>query len=242
MYPYFKDCVGAVDGTHIHIYVPDQDKAAWRNRKGFHSQNVFAACSFDLRFTFVYPGWEGSAHDASVVRDALIKNAWLPPKGRFYLADAGYTTSEHLIIPYNKTRYHLREQALASQKPKTKEELFNLRHAQLRNAIERIFGVLKRKFQILNKPAEFSIKVQIDLILALTGLFNYITDDQRANDEDFNDLNQYDTDDTASETIPYPLPSFSTVQLAAKEQMIRFRDTIATAMWDDYQNYIHTRY
>lgn len=56
LFPWFKDCVGAVDGTHIHAFVPTAEAPPWRNRKGFHSQNVFAACSFDLRFTFVYPG------------------------------------------------------------------------------------------------------------------------------------------------------------------------------------------
>lgn len=109
LYPYFKDCVGAVNGTYIYIYVPAVEAAPWRNRKGFYSQNIFAACSFDLRFTFIYPRWEGSAHDSTVVGDTLFKGHWLPPKGKYYLVNAGYTTSEHLLIPYNKTRYHLRE-------------------------------------------------------------------------------------------------------------------------------------
>jgi hypothetical protein len=43
----------------------------------------------------------------------------------------------------------------------------------LRNAIERIFGVLKRKFKILKTAPEFSIDVQEDLVLALTGLHNF---------------------------------------------------------------------
>ena len=34
-------------------------------------------------------------------------------------------------------------------RPQNKYELFNLRHAQARNIIERIFGVLKNRFQIL---------------------------------------------------------------------------------------------
>jgi hypothetical protein len=56
LFPWFKDYVGAVDGTHIHAFVPASKASPWRNRKGFYSQNVFAACLFDLRFTFVYPG------------------------------------------------------------------------------------------------------------------------------------------------------------------------------------------
>jgi hypothetical protein len=239
LWPYFKDCIGAVDGTHIHIYVPTKVQAPWRNRKGFHSQNIFAACSFDLRFTFIYPGWEGSAHDSTVVSDALAKGYWKPPTGKYFLADAGYTTSEHLLIPYNKTRYHLREQAAASQRPQDQKELFNLRHAQLRNVIERIFGILKKKFKILTTAAEFDINTQIDLILVLTALFNFITDSERLDDEDFNHIEQFDTDGVSQ---CLSVPSFSTRQSTARTQMLQFQESIARKMWDDYQHYIKTRY
>ena len=42
-------------------------------------------------------------------------------------------------------------------KPKDKKELFNLRYAQLRNMVERIFGILKRRFLYLNFPLGFDI-------------------------------------------------------------------------------------
>lgn len=32
---------------------------------------MLAACTFDLRFTYVLPGWEGSAADGRVLEDAL---------------------------------------------------------------------------------------------------------------------------------------------------------------------------
>jgi hypothetical protein len=44
----------------------------------------------------------------------------------------------------------------------------------LRNVIERIFGVVKRKFKILAQVAEYSIDTQVDLVLALCGLYNFI--------------------------------------------------------------------
>ncbi|XP_010495587.1 PREDICTED: uncharacterized protein LOC104772700 [Camelina sativa] len=70
-YPYFKDCVGAIDGTHILAMIPGQDTASYRNRKGQLSQNVLPACNFDLEFTYVLSGWEGSAHE---LQDALTRN------------------------------------------------------------------------------------------------------------------------------------------------------------------------
>ncbi|XP_023644308.1 uncharacterized protein LOC111832173 [Capsella rubella] len=73
-YPYFKDCVGAIDGTHILAMVAGKDTASYRNRKGQLSQNVLAACNFDLEFIYVLSGWEGSAHDSKVLHDALTRN------------------------------------------------------------------------------------------------------------------------------------------------------------------------
>src|SRR5882757_8666251 len=48
LYPFFKDCRGAIDGTHIDAFVPDDAVAQYHNCKGSFSQNVFAACTFDM--------------------------------------------------------------------------------------------------------------------------------------------------------------------------------------------------
>jgi hypothetical protein len=33
--------------------------------------NVLAACTFDLKFTYVFVGWEGTASDSKIIRNAL---------------------------------------------------------------------------------------------------------------------------------------------------------------------------
>src|SRR5436305_1949590 len=54
-YPFFSNCIGALDGTHIHAKVPQAQAAAFRNHKGFLSQNVLACCEFDtLTFTYIF--------------------------------------------------------------------------------------------------------------------------------------------------------------------------------------------
>jgi hypothetical protein len=67
LYPFFKDCLGALDGTHISIHVPLEDQARYRSRKGTLSQNVLAVCDFNMRFVYILAGWEGSAHDGRVL-------------------------------------------------------------------------------------------------------------------------------------------------------------------------------
>ena len=46
----------------------------YRGRKAFPTQNVLAACSFDLKFTYVLPGWEGSASDSRILDNALTRD------------------------------------------------------------------------------------------------------------------------------------------------------------------------
>jgi hypothetical protein len=108
-FPYFKDCIGALDGSHIPALVPANLVTAYRNRKGFTSQNILAVCNFDMTFSYILSGWEGSAHDGRVLKDALSKDLFIP-EGRFYLGDAGYGLSYQVLTPYRRVRYHLREQ------------------------------------------------------------------------------------------------------------------------------------
>ena len=98
----------ALDGTHIPAFVPSHLAQPYRNRKGFLSQNVLAACSFDLIFTYVLAGWEGSAADSTVLADAYSKGLTVP-SGKYDLGDAGFALSTKLLTPYRGVRYHLRE-------------------------------------------------------------------------------------------------------------------------------------
>jgi hypothetical protein len=69
-FPYFKDCIGAIDGTHVPCVVPSNKFVQHLCRKGMTTQNVMAVCDFDMRFTFVLAGWPGSVHDMRVFDDA----------------------------------------------------------------------------------------------------------------------------------------------------------------------------
>lgn len=68
-----QDCVGAIDGTHIRASVPIEIQGRFRGRKDRTTQNVLAGITFDVKFTYVLAGWEGSAHDSRVLNDALTR-------------------------------------------------------------------------------------------------------------------------------------------------------------------------
>ena len=83
-YPYFKDCIGAIDGTHIPFVVSKDLVNQYICRKNVTTQNVMACCDFDLIFTFVNAGWPGSVHDMRVFDDSMNKFGHVfphPPTG-----------------------------------------------------------------------------------------------------------------------------------------------------------------
>ncbi|CAO1940263.1 unnamed protein product, partial [Urochloa humidicola] len=105
--PYFNDCIGAIDGTHVLVVVPTNKVVQHTGRHGYTSQNVLAICDFDTRFTFVCAGWPGSAHDMRVFNDAVAKYADKfphPPQGKFYLVDSGYPNRPGFLSPYKGTK------------------------------------------------------------------------------------------------------------------------------------------
>jgi len=58
----------------IDVAAPSRLSNACRNHYGRIAQNVLCLCDFDMKFTYVYTGWEGIAHDAQVFLDALSQS------------------------------------------------------------------------------------------------------------------------------------------------------------------------
>ncbi|KAL5549131.1 hypothetical protein UlMin_004362 [Ulmus minor] len=144
---WFKNCLGALDGTYISVRVPVSDKPRYRNRKGHIATNVLGVCSQDMQFIYVLPGWEGSAADSRVLRDALRRrNGLNVPNVSGHMEDI-------LILM---------------------KSFFNMKHSATRNVIERCFGVLKNRWAILRSPSFNPIKTQNRIIMACCLLHNFI--------------------------------------------------------------------
>jgi hypothetical protein len=95
--------------------------------------------------------------------------------GTYYLVDSGYPNKKGFLAPYKNNTYHLpdfRREGL----PTEKEEIFNYAHAQIRNAIERIFGILKNKWRMLKGIPSYGLVTQKRIILACIALHNFIRD------------------------------------------------------------------
>ncbi|XP_017416565.1 uncharacterized protein LOC108327362 [Vigna angularis] len=229
-YPYFKDCLGAIDGTHVHVKVPRLQAPRFRGRKDWPTQNVFAACDFDMKFTYVLAGWEGTASDSRILKNALQRDDPLViPEGKYYLGDAGFMLKSTILTPYRGVRYHIKE--YTRRGPQNPRELFNHRHSSLRNVIERTFGVLKKRFPIIGSGTEphYGLETMTDVVLACCILHNFlrgVDNDQALLDEVDHELNEREDHHVSSS------------QVREDDHRIgsSIRDSIADHMWRDYQN------
>jgi hypothetical protein len=107
-FQFFRDCIGALDGTHLPAHVSPDQHPRYRNRKGQISQNILAVCDLEMNFLYVLAGWEGSVCDGRVFQSAQDLDFTIPA-GHYYLANAGYAGSDALLVPYQGVRYHLKE-------------------------------------------------------------------------------------------------------------------------------------
>ncbi|KAG5240959.1 protein ALP [Salix suchowensis] len=149
--PHFKNCIGAIDGTHVRATISPELQIPFIGRKGVRPQNIMAACSFDMQFTFVWAGWEGSVHDTRIFLEAIDSTSIKfpkPPEGKYYLVDAGYQNEYGYLGPYRGERYHL-EDFRRRGEPSGRHEVFNRAHSSLHNVIERTFRVWKQRWKIL---------------------------------------------------------------------------------------------
>ncbi|XP_068641909.1 uncharacterized protein [Aristolochia californica] len=60
-----------------------------------------AACTFDMQFTYILAGWEGSAVDSHVLKSTLTRRDKIyVPEGKYYLLEAGYANLLGFLAPY----------------------------------------------------------------------------------------------------------------------------------------------
>ena len=141
--------------------------------------------------------------------------------------DYGYGIRNGFIPPYRGVRYHLKE--YSDHPPENEKELFNLRHSSLRTTIERCFGVLKKRFRVVDAEPFWKYTIQVDVVLACCVLHNYIMGVD-PNDSIMRDANR----EFQSQR--------ERVQLTRREERAENRDwtmkrdAIAHAMFIDYRN------
>ncbi|CAI0401888.1 unnamed protein product [Linum tenue] len=140
---------------------------------------------------------------------------------------------EGFIAPYPGVRYHLHEFRGANKLPRTARELFNHRHSYLRNAIQKSFDTLKRRFPILKVATQYGFQIQRDIVIAACVLHNFVRREER-NDWLFASVEavaavEEETSDFDAQ--PDIMQLGSSVQ---EEIAFSLRESMAAAMWNDF--------
>ncbi|KAG8373001.1 hypothetical protein BUALT_Bualt12G0125600 [Buddleja alternifolia] len=165
----------SLDGTYIDVQTPLLDKPRYRNRKGGISVNVLGVVYRNIDFVYMLLGWEGSAADGRVLRDAVSRPDGLKvPNGQYYLCDNGYMNYPGFLAPYRSVRYHLDEWCEGSRAPQNAKELYNQRHTKARNVIERTWGIMKWRWAVLRSTSFYPLRTQNQMILSCALLHNFI--------------------------------------------------------------------
>ncbi|CAG5083706.1 Similar to At3g55350: Protein ALP1-like (Arabidopsis thaliana) [Cotesia congregata] len=134
----FPKVIGAIDGTHINIPTPRKHPESYVNRKGHHSIQLQAVCDAQSKFIHCCAGNVGSVHDARVFRLSEV-HGYLSDPEKFpndchLVGDAAYPLHKHLLTPY-RDNGHL----------SARQKNYNFCHSSARIAIERAFGLLKKR-------------------------------------------------------------------------------------------------
>lgn len=66
-----QNYVGVINGTHVQVCVSAENQILFIDRKGVLTQNIMAACNYDMQFIFVWVRWENSAHNTWIFLDAI---------------------------------------------------------------------------------------------------------------------------------------------------------------------------
>jgi len=179
-------CMGSLDFCHWEWHqCPTGMAGAYQSRKGKRGIVVEAECDEDLWVWHLFVGAPGSLNDINVMQQSplyldVTGGRW-PPRstpfsinGRtrtlpFYLFDGIYPRYAFLMSPHPK--------------PSTEEQTtFNRLQEAIRNDVERLFGVLMKRFHVALHPGRYrSVSQLVATYKAVCNLLNMCVESRLSN-------------------------------------------------------------
>jgi hypothetical protein len=172
------NCVTVIDGYHLAIQTPPKKEA--KNVQSFFSGhyqsygiNIQAACDHNCHFHFIGVGGPGVMCDRDAINESglgeLINNF---PGMYCAIGDCAYVATEHLVPIFGGA------QALIAR-----NDNFNFFASQLRIRIEMAFGLMVKKWGILQRPLTHSLK-NIKYIICTIGILHNFCINERLKGKD----------------------------------------------------------
>ena len=141
-------CLGAIDGTLVKIKGYQPNRKELNCRKSHFAYNVLLVCDFNGLIRFYVCGSPGAMSDVTIYEESdLFANLaeWLKNSNRlthpFYLiSDKGIPNTDYIVTPFPD------DGRLSAQQLR-----FNYIVQSARSIIERVNGIFKQRYQILNR-------------------------------------------------------------------------------------------
>ncbi|GBG68435.1 hypothetical protein CBR_g2979 [Chara braunii] len=197
----FPGCVGAIDGRHLYIEKPKNERAeCYYDRTRQLSLVAQVVCDHECRIQDVFVGCPGSVHDSRAVRISHPYKDVQDGRGifhggtsflhdgtpvcRYVLGDAGYPLLPWLMTP------------VGGDERTPQEVNFDDCHTSARSCIERTFTLLKGVWRNFLRRQIGNVKTIMKEFMAVCILHNIMVDMRI--DVDLDDLDSDDDDDQAS--------------------------------------------
>ncbi|XP_050065881.1 putative nuclease HARBI1 [Aphis gossypii] len=158
----FPKCVGAIDCTQVRIISPGGlDAEIYRNRKGYFSINVQTICDADLRIQNIVATFPGSNHGSTIFNYSSIRGKFErgEMKDSILVGDSGYALKTFLMTPFLNPFGD-------------GQNTFNEAQIRTKNAIERSYGVWKKRFPVLAVGINMKLESVESIIVATAVLHN----------------------------------------------------------------------
>ena len=212
----FPQAVGAVDGTHVQIIGPKDNRDDFICRTGYPSVILQGIVSAKKKFIDVATGYPGSLHDARVFRcssishhianDDLLQAPTVNISGvdvaPLIIGDGAYPLKRYLMKPFPRTEALDRRQ-----------RRFNKELSKKCAVVENAFGLLKGRWRCLRNELNEDVAKAPRTVVACCILHNICVDMDDSCTEDESDGDDsgddYDLDlhaDNARDTILRYLP------------------------------------
>lgn len=176
----YPNCLGAIDVKLIKIESPAHSGSAFFSYKHSHSITLQAVVDADAKFLFVDVGDYGRNNDSGTFRAShfgklfLHKKLYIPSPRTIrgtnnsdefpfvFVGDEAYPLSVNLMRPFPKRRLN------------NERRIYNYRHSRARRIVECAFGMLTKKFRVLENSMLLGPEKATSITLACCILHNLI--------------------------------------------------------------------
>lgn len=201
----FPNCLGAVDGKHVHIFAPKNSGSTFFNYKGTFSIVLMAVVDANYKFIMIDVGSYGGNSDGGVFAHSSFGKAWLTNDHNLNLPERQALPSTENPLPLilvADEAFPLKENILRPFPGKNldeRERVFNYRLSRARRVVENAFGITAHVWRILLKRIEVkNVEFATNITVACCTLHNYLLTENTKNETRANSSTEWTTQPNAN--------------------------------------------